>query len=202
MSRTTTPRGKIVRKYGENIFGNPKFDKLLAKKPYPPGAHGKKMHRKTSDYGNQLKEKQKLKAVYDVAERQFRNYYETARKEKTATGAKLLQILESRLDNLVYRSGFASTRPAARQLVKHGHVLVDGRKTDVPSYLVKPDQVITLSPKAQKMPQILELLQNKNINLPKWLNRKAMAVKFIKPPDRDQIDINIQEQLIVEYYSR
>lgn len=202
MTRTTKARGKIVRKFGENIFGNPQYDKVLARKPHPPGAHGRKRTRRPSDYGLQLKEKQKLKAIYDVAERQFKGYYQTARKTRTSTGEKLLQILESRLDNLVYRAGFAPTRSAARQLVNHGHILVDSRKIDIPSYLVKPSQVISLNQKAQKIPLVAEILQNKDVNVPKWLKRKAIAAKLERLPDRDEIDINIQEQLIVEFYSR
>ena len=202
MARTTQPRGKLVRKYGENIFGNKKFDKILAKKPYPPGTHGKKLRRRQSDYGLQLNEKQKLKAVYDIGERQFKRYYQTARKTKTGTGEKLLQILESRLDNLTFRAGFAPTRPAARQLVGHGNILVDNKKVDIPSYLVKPGQVVSLSKKAQKIPFVIDALQNKDINIPKWIKRQAIAAKLERLPDRDEIDINIQEQLIVEFYSR
>jgi small subunit ribosomal protein S4 len=202
MARTTGSRAKIVRKFGENIFGQAKFDKILAKKPHPPGVHGKKFSRRPSDYGLQLKEKQKLRAVYDVGEAQFRRYYDTARKTQTATGEKLLQILESRLDNLIYRVGFLPTRAAARQLINHGHILVDSKKVDIPSYLVKPNQVISLSVKAQKMPLIASRLQDKEIITPKWLKKKAVAAQLVRLPERDEIDINIQEQLIVEYYSR
>jgi len=202
MARTTQPRGKLVRKYGENIFGNKKFDKILAKKPYPPGTHGKKLRRRQSDYGLQLNEKQKLKAVYDIGERQFKRYYQTARKTRTGTGEKLLQILESRLDNLTFRAGFAPTRPAARQLVGHGNILVDNKKVDIPSYLVKPGQVVSLSKKAQKIPFVIDALQNKDINIPKWIKRQAIAAQLKRLPERDEIDINIQEQLIVEFYSR
>jgi small subunit ribosomal protein S4 len=202
MSRSTKPKGKLVRKFQENIFGHSKFDKILARKPHPPGSHGKKMRRRRSDYGTQLNEKQKLKSIYDLSERQFRRYYQMARKAKAGTGEKLLQTLESRLDNLVFRAGFVPTRSAARQLVTHGHVLVDQKKLSLPSYLVKPGQVISLSPKAQKLPLVTETLQNKDIVIPKWLKRQAVAAKLLKLPERDQIDINIQEQLIVEFYSR
>jgi len=202
MARTTKPRGKIVRRFGENIFGSPKFDKILARKPHRPGVHGKKLTRRPSDYSHQLKEKQKLKAIYDVSERQFKNYYQTARKTQTATGEKLLQILESRLDNLVYRAGFVPTRPAARQLVNHGHILVDNKKVDIPSYLVKLGQVISLNNQGQKIPLVIEMLKNKDVNVPKWLKRKAIAAKLERLPERDEFDLNIQEQLIVEFYSR
>ncbi len=202
MARTTKPRGKIVRRFGENIFGSPKFDKILARKPHRPGIHGKKFTRRPSDYSHQLKEKQKLKAIYDVSERQFKNYYQTARKTQTATGEKLLQILESRLDNLVFRAGFAPTRPAARQLVNHGHILVNNKKVDIPSYMVKLGQVISLNSQGQKIPLVIEMLRNKDVNVPKWLKRKAIAAKLERLPERDEFDLNIQEQLIVEFYSR
>ena len=202
MARSMTPKGKLVRKFGENIFGTKQMDKVLARKPHPAGTHGKKMHRRLSDYGIQLKEKQKLRSIYGVLEKQFRRYYNTARKEKAATGTKLLQILESRLDNLVFRAGFAKTRPAARQMVNHGNVLVDNKKLNIPSYLVKPGQVITLSAKAQKNPQVVDLLQQKDYQLPKYIQRKAIVAKYDRLPERDEIDVIIQEQLIVEYYSR
>ena len=200
MARNTTSKGKLVRRFNQNIFGTKQLDKVLARKPHPPGVHGKKMRRRLSDYGMQLKEKQKLKAIYGILEKQFKHYYDTARIEKAATGTKLLQILESRLDNLIYRAGFTSTRPAARQLVTHGHVLVDNKKLTIPSYLVKPGQVISISQKAAKNPQISVLLAKKDLNIPKYLKRKAIAAQYVILPDRDQIDIDIQEQLIVEFY--
>jgi small subunit ribosomal protein S4 len=160
------------------------------------------MKRRLSSYGGQLKEKQKLKAIYDVAEKQFRHYYDTARKTQTATGEKLLQILESRLDNVVFRGGFAATRAMARQLVNHGHVLVDGKRMSIPSCLIKLGQVVSLGAKAQKIPLIAKMLENKELNLPKWFKRQAVAVRFDRLPKREEIDVNIQEQLIVEFYSR
>lgn len=202
MSRTIRARSRIVRKFNENIFGQKKFDKILARKPQPPGMHGKKLRRRFSDYSQQLKEKQKLKAIYDVGETQFRGYFTTARKTQTATGEKLLQILESRLDNLIYRAGFAPTRAFARQLTNHGHVLVDNKKISVPSALIKPGQVVSLKVKAAQIPLVKQQLENKDINVPKWLKRQAIAAKFDRFPKREEIDVNIQEQLIVEFYSR
>lgn len=202
MSRTTQPKGKIVRYFGENIFNQPKLAKVLAKKPYGPGAHGQKLRRRRSDYAAQLKEKQKLKAIYDMAERPFRRYYQTARKTQTATGTKLLQILESRLDNVVFRAGFAPTRAASRQLVNHGHINVDSQKVTTPSYLVKPGQVVSLAESGQKIPLVKALLASKDVTIPKWLKRQAIAAKIERWPERDEIDVNIQEQLIVEFYSR
>lgn len=202
MSRTIRARAKLVRKFKENIFGNPKFDRILAKKPYPPGAHGKKMRRRLSDYGQQLEEKQKLRLMYDLSEKQFHALYLVARKTQAATGEKLLQLLESRLDTVVYRAGFAATLAAARQLVNHGHVTVDNQKIDIASYRVKTGQVIGLSAKGQKIPQVAALLSAKENQPPKWLKRKAALVKLERLPERKELNLNIQEQLIVEYYSR
>jgi len=202
MSRTTGPRAKIVRKFKENLFGNPKFDRILAKKPYPAGAHGKKLRRRLSDFGQQLEEKQKLRLMYDLTEKQFQRLYREARKTQAATGERLLQFLETRLDSVVYRAGFASTLAAARQLVNHGHVMVDNRKLDVASYRVKPGQVVGLTGKAQKIPQVTALLANKDNQPPHWLKRQAALVKLERLPERKELNLNTQEQLIVEYYSR
>jgi small subunit ribosomal protein S4 len=202
MSRTTRSRARLVRKFKENIFGNPKFDKILAKKPYAPGAHGKKLQRRLSSYGQQLHEKQKLRLTYDLSEKQFKRLYGQARKTQAATGEKLLQLLETRLDTLVWRSGFAPTLAAARQLVNHGHVTVDNKKINIPSYQAKLGQVIGLSAKGQKIPLVAELLAKKDQETPKWLKKKAALVKVERLPERAELDINIQEQLIVEYYSR
>ena len=202
MSRVTRARGKLVRKFKENIFGNPKFDRLLAKKPYPAGAHGKKMRRRMSDYGQQLEEKQKLRAMYGLTEKPFRHLYDLARKTQAATGEKLLQLLESRLDSVVYRAGFAATLASARQLVAHGHITVENAKLNIASYQVKIGQVVGLSAKAQKTPQVAALLADKNNQPPAWLKRQAAMVKLERLPERKELNLNIQEQLIVEYYSR
>ena len=202
MSRTTRARAKLVRKFKENIFGNPKFDRILAKKPYPPGAHGKKMRRRLSDFGQQLEEKQKLRFMYDLSEKQFHTLYLVARKTQAATGEKLLQLLESRLDTVVYRAGFAPTLAAARQLVNHGHITVDNKKIDIASYLVKIGQVVGLSGKGQKIPQVAALLEQKDNQPSAWLKRKAALVKLDRLPERKELNLNIQEQLIVEFYSR
>jgi len=202
MSRVTRARGKLVRKFKENIFGNPKFDRLLAKKPYPAGAHGKKMRRRMSDYGQQLEEKQKLRAMYGLTENPFRHLYDLARKTQAATGEKLLQLLESRLDSVVYRAGFAATLASARQLVSHGHITVENAKLNIASYQVKIGQVVGLSAKAQKTPQVAALLADKNNQPSAWLKRQAAMVKLERLPEREELNLNIQEQLIVEYYSR
>src|SRR3989338_2740768 len=172
------------------------------KKPYPPGAHGKKMRRRLSDYGQQLEEKQKLRLMYDLSEKQFHTLYLLARKTQAATGEKLLQLLESRLDTVVYLSRFAPTLGAAPQVVNRGHVTVDNQKIDIASYRVKIGQVVGLSGKGQKIPQVAALLSAKDNQPPQWLKRKAVLVKLERLPERKELNLNIQEQLIVEYYSR
>ena len=151
MSKVDTPKGKLVRKFGENIFGNPKYDNLLNKKPYTPGQHGPNRRRRLSNYGVQLQEKQKIKAMYGVLERQFRNYFHKAEKMNGETGTNLLQLLECRLDNIVYRLGFASTRAEARQLVSHKAVEVNGSTVNVPSYQLSPGDSVNLRQKAKML---------------------------------------------------
>ena len=150
MAKSSTPRGKLVRKFGENIFGNPKYDRLLNKKPYTPGQHGAKRRRRPSNYGVQLREKQKIKAMYGLLERQFRNYFHKAEKMTGETGTNLLQLLECRLDNVVYRLGLASTRAQARQLVSHAHFLLNNRKCNYPSSSVKPGDIIHVRDRSKK----------------------------------------------------
>ena len=144
MSKSKISKGKLVRKFGENIFGNPKFDNLLNKKPYTPGQHGPTRRKRLSNYGQQLKEKQKTKAMYGVLEKQFRNYYKEATRMPGITGENLLVLLESRIDNVIYRAGFAATRPQARQLVSHRHFKLNGKLVDIPSIQVKPGDKIEL----------------------------------------------------------
>ena len=159
MARYTGPRTRIVRKFGEAIFG---ADKVLSKKNYPPGQHGNSRKRKTSEYGIQLREKQKAKYTYGVLEKQFRNLFEKASRSKGITGEVLLQLLEGRLDNMVYRLGMAPTRAAARQLVSHRHITVDGSVVNIPSYSVKPGQVIGVREKSKSMEVIADALSGFN----------------------------------------
>ena len=149
MSKVDTPKGKLVRKFGENIFGNPKYDALLNKKPYMPGQHGPNRRRRLSNYGVQLQEKQKIKAMFGVLEKQFRNYFHKAEKMYGDTGTNLLQLLECRLDNVVYRLGFASTRSQSRQLVSHSHFLLNNRKCNIPSAAIKPGDMIQVRDKSK-----------------------------------------------------
>ena len=159
MARYTGPKTKIARKFGEPIFGD---DKVLAKKNYPPGQHGQNRRRKTSEYGSQLREKQKAKYTYGVLERQFRNLFEKAARTKGITGEVLLQLLESRLDNVVYRLGLAASRPAARQLVLHKHICVNGKTVNIPSYRVMPGDVVTVREKSKSLEVIADCVAGFN----------------------------------------
>ena len=205
MAKLKTPRGKLVRKFGENIFGNPKFDRILNRKPYKAGQHGQTRRRRLSNYGTQLMEKQKIKVLYGVLEKQFRNYFEKADKMVGETGTNLMQLLEQRLDNVVYRLGFAPTRPAARQLVNHAHFLVNNRKMNISSYNVKPGDVIEVRDKSKKMDIILESMRRikGDIDL-SWLelDKAKLRGTFVDVPDRDEMQLTVNEQLVVELYSK
>ena len=205
MAKSNVPKGKLVRKFGENIFGNPKYDSLLNKKPYTPGQHGPTRRRRLSNYGIQLREKQKIKAMYGVLERQFRNYFHKAEKMNGETGTNLLQLLECRLDNVVYRLGFASTRAQARQLVSHAHFLLNNRKCNYPSASVKPGDVIQVRDKSKKMEFIMESMKRikGDIELP-WLelDKAKMTGSFMAVPERDEMALTVNEQMVVELYSK
>ena len=205
MAKSNGARGKLVRKFGENIFGNAKYDRLLNKKPYAPGQHGQSRRRRLSNYGVQLNEKQKIKFMYGLLEKQFSNYYKKAEQMVGETGTNLLQLLECRLDNVVYRLGFAPSRPAARQLVSHRHFVVNGRSVNIPSFQVKPGDVIHVRNKSKKMDIILESMRRikGDIELP-WLelDKAKMSGTFIAVPERDQMNLTVNEQLVVELYSK
>ncbi len=202
MARYTGPSLKQSRRIGIDLGHKTNSLKVAKRLNIPPGFHGRKGTKKISDFGLQLKEKQKVKWMYGVLEKQFKKYYEMATKNPTATGQAMLIILERRLDNVVYRLNFAPTRRSARQIVAHGHIKVNNQKTNIPSYLVKVGDVISLSDKAQKIPASAELLKDKKFVPPSWLKRKAAVGKVENQPERDHIDLEINEQLIVEYYSR
>lgn len=201
MARYIGPKSKIARKFGEAIFGP---DKVLSRKNFPPGQHGKTRRKKTSEYGIQLREKQKAKYTYGVLEKQFRNLFEKATRTKGIKGEVLLQLLESRLDNVVYRMGMSPTRAGARQLVSHRHITVDGKVVNVASYLLKPGQVIAVREKDKSMEVILNSLNGFNHSKYPWLEWDAAGLsgKFLHRPDRADIPENIKEQLIVELYSK
>lgn len=201
MARYIGPKSKIARKFGEAIFGP---DKVLAKRNYPPGQHGQNRRKKTSEYGIQLREKQKAKYTYGVLERQFRIMFEKAQRSKGITGEILLQLLESRLDNVVYRLGLAPTRSAARQLVSHRHITLDGRLVNIPSCQVKPGQVVAVREKSKSLEVIVESLNGFNHSKYPWMewNAASMSGKYLHIPTREDIPENIKEQLIVELYSK
>ena len=201
MARYTGPKSKIARKFGEPIFGP---DKAQARRNFPPGQHGNSRKRKTSEYGIQLREKQKAKYTYGVLEKQFRNLFEKAQTKKGITGEILLQLLECRLDNVVYRLGIAPTRAAARQLVSHKHIVVDGAVVNIPSYAVKQGQVIGVREKNKSMIVITDSLNGFNHSKYPWLewDNNSMSGKFLHIPERADIPENIKEQLIVELYSK
>lgn len=201
MARYTGPKSKIARKFGEPIFG---ADKVLSKKNYPPGQHGNNRRRKTSEYGLQLREKQMAKYTYGVLERQFRNLFKTAQRSGGVTGEVLLQLLESRLDNVVFRLGIAPTRAAARQLVSHKHIVVDGQVVNIPSYTVKPGQTVGVRERDKSMEVIVNSLAGVNHSKYPWIewDQSSMTGKFLNMPTRAEIPEPIKEQLIVELYSK
>ncbi|RMF28800.1 MAG: 30S ribosomal protein S4 [Bacteroidetes bacterium] len=204
MARYTGPRAKKARAFGEPIFG---FQKAFEKKKYPPGMHGNsRRRRQKSDYALQLMEKQKAKYTYGVLERQFRNLFEKAsRKKDGVTGEVLLQYLEARLDNTVFRLGIAPTRRAARQLVSHKHITVNGVVTNIPSYLLRPGDIVAVRGKSQKLEVIQESVKGKSdVRKYPWLefNPEKMQGIFLNYPEREQIPEKINEQLIVELYSK
>ena len=201
MARYTGPKTKIARKFGEPIFGD---DKVLAKKNYPPGQHGQNRRRKQSEYGLQLREKQKAKYTYGVLERQFRNLFEKAERSKGITGEVLLQFLESRLDNIVYRLGLAASRPAARQLVLHKHICVNGKTVNIPSYRVMPGDVVTVREKSKSLEVIADCLTGFNHSRYPWIewDESIKGGKYLHLPQREDIPETIKEQLIVELYSK
>lgn len=202
MARYTGPKTKIARKFGEPIFGS---DKYFEKRNYPPGMHGAAARRKkVSEYGTQLKEKQKAKYTYGVLEKQFRKTFELARRKEGVTGLILMQLMESRLDNLVYRLGIAPTRAAARQLVSHRHITVNGEILNIPSYLAKVGDVIGVREKSKSLEVITNSVEGRSTSSHAWLEWDAakMCGKFLNYPTREEIPENINEQLIVELYSK
>ena len=201
MARYTGPKTRIARKFGEAIFGP---DKVLSKKNYPPGQHGANKRRKTSEYGIQLREMQKAKYTYGVLEKQFRNLFEKASRTKGIKGEVLLQLLEARLDNVVYRLGMAPTRAAARQLVSHKHIIVDGKVVNIPSFSVKPGQIVGVREKAKSLEVIADALSGFNHSKYPWIewDEASKSGKFLHLPERADIPENIKEQLIVELYSK
>ena len=204
MARMTKARGKVVRRLGVNIFGNPKYDRLLKKKPQSPGEPKKGRVRQT-EYGRQLVEKQKLKFAYGLSERQFRNLFEKAKAMKGVTGTNMLVLLERRLDNVVYRMGMASSRYQARQLVSHGHILLNGRKVTIPSALVRANDSLSVRDRKATRDLVRRLLaDNASRPVPPWLvvSKDDMVGTISILPTRDLIPTVAEEQLVVEFYSK
>lgn len=200
MARYIGPKRRLSRREGMALFS--KDAKSIERKgAIPPGQHGLRARRRVSEYGLQLREKQKMKRIFGVLEKQFQRYYKQASKVKGSTGLKMLELLETRLDNVVYRLGFATSRMNARQLVSHGHVSVDGKKVNIPSYQVAVSKTIAISAKMVDNTQVKKSLEI-NLALPEWLERKATVGRALRLPTRDEMEQGIDEQLIVEYYSR
>lgn len=202
MARYIGPKSKISRKFGEAIYGP---DKAFEHKNYPPGMHGNsKRRKKVSEYGTQLREKQKAKYMYGVLERQFRNLFEKAHSHKGVTGTVLLQLLESRLDNVVYRLGIAPSRAAARQLVSHKHIVINGSVVNVPSYTIRPGEIVGVREKSKSLVAITDALAVHRHNKYPWLewDSEAKTGRFLNVPNREEIPEVIKEQLIVELYSK
>ena len=205
MSRYTGPKARISRRLGTNIFGTAGETKALDKRPYPPGEHGRTRRRgNVSEYLLQMQEKQKARFSYGLSERQFRNLYEEANRREGVTGENMLRYLELRLDNVVYRSGWGVTRPQSRQLVNHGHIEVNGKRVDIPSYRVRKGEVISLSTKAQAL---IVVTWNRDVldrTPPPWLETGAEGAQVTvrELPLREHIDVPVREQLIVELYSK
>ena len=204
MARYTGPKVKISRRLGVNIFENDKGQRMLDRKPYPPGEHGRARRRQPSEYLLQLQEKQKAKYIYGLLERQFSNLYKEANRQQGVTGENLLRMLELRLDNVTFRSGWASTRPQARQFVGHGMVDVNGKRVTIPSYRLRRGDVVTLREKARGMIVIRHNLDTLDRRQPEWLDvgEDSFTATVRELPARTQIDVPVREQLIVELYSK
>lgn len=199
------PKAKVMRRFGVALAASPKYQRILEKRPNPPGQHGGRAKRKkVGAYGSRLFEKQKLKAFYGVAERQIRRYVAEAMRQQGPTGTNLLRILEQRLDAVVYRLGFAPSIWAARQLVGHGHVLVNGKRVDIPSYHVRPNDTLTLSERFKRSRQMAIWLERGGIVPPAYLelDRDQLSGRLVRVPERDEIPVPIDDRLIVEFYSR
>ena len=200
MARYTGPANKKSRRLGFSTLEN---GKDLARRPYAPGQHGKDHRRKLSEYGIQMQEKQKVRILYGLNEKQFRRTFERASKMKGIAGENLLVLLESRLDNMVYRLGMARTRRSARQIVNHGHILVNGKKVDIPSYTTKVGDIISVKENSKNHPSIIDSLeQNRTVPAFLEMDKKNLTGKYLRTPERSELNPEVNEQLIVEFYNR
>ncbi len=200
------PKARVQRRFGEVLAPRPKYQRILEKRGYPPGDHGKEKSFRSgrrSDYGMQLGEKQKLAFIYNVRESQMRRYFLRARRQPGNTGENMLRLLERRLDNLVYRAGFAATIWAARQLVNHGHITVNGAKVDLPSFQVNPGMTIGISEKMRKNVHVIESVESQVYNLSYLsVDKNGLSATFTSLPERAEIPVPVTEQLIIEFYNR
>jgi len=201
MARYTGPKHKLARREGVNILDKTS-QSLQRRLNVPPGIHGRKRKRRLSEYGTQLREKQKAKATYGLLEKQFKKLVQTVQKRKGETGEMIVSLLETRLDNLVYRLGFAKSRTMARQFVSHGHIFVNGKKVNIPSYEVKVDDIISISTTIQKNPVVLELLKDKEIKILPFIKKEGVSGKLVRMPKKEDLEVPFDLQLIIEYYSR
>ncbi len=208
MARYRDANCKLCRREGEKLFlkGSRCYSEKCAfeRRPHAPGQHGQRMRRKVSEYGLQLREKQKVRRMYGLMEKQFHRYFEIADRKPGVTGENLMRLLEMRLDNIIYRLGFAPSRKSARQLVRHGHILVNDRRVDIPSYLVRPQDVIKVNEASKKMDIVHGALKDQRGELISWLrlNKAGLEGELLEYPKRDEIPVNATEQLIVELYSK
>ena len=202
MGRYTGPKHKLARREGINLLEKDSSSLARRLNVPPGGLKGRKMKRRLSEYGQQLREKQKAKVIYGLLEKQFKSLIQKVAKQKGETGELLISLLETRLDNVVFRLGFAKTRAMARQFVSHGHVLVNGKKLNIPAYPVKINDVVALSVKVQKNPQVLKLLEEKERIVLSFLERKGIAGKLVRMPKREDVQSPFDLQMIIEYYSR
>ena len=206
MNRKNIAKGKMVRRFGVNIFEQPKYDKLLKRKPNPPGMHGRSRKGKVTEYGKQLVEKQKVKFTYGVSERQLTNIFREAKRHHGVAGHNLLALLERRIDNVVYRAGFAISRAHARQIVSHGVIILNGRRVTVPSITLRANDELRVKDKDSLRKLVRSNIERTSTlrNLPTWIevNADALQVKVTRPPARDEIPTLANEQMIVEYYSK
>lgn len=202
MARYIGPKIKKSRRLGQDLGHKQNLQKVARRLSIIPGQHGRRGMKRQSEYGQQLAEKQKVRYTYGVQERQLRRYFTTAQRTPQATGIELLRLLERRLDNVVYRLCFAPTRALARQLVSHGHVFVDQKKITIPSYRVAIDDIITLSSRALEIPDVKASMASKERETPKWMQKVAGAGKISRLPEKEDIDVAVDEQLLVEFYSR
>lgn len=200
MARYTGPKHRLARREGVNILDKTSAS-LQRRLNIPPGQHGRKRKKRLSEFGQQLREKQKAKAMYGLFEKQFKKLFRYVESQKAETGELLIAFLETRLDNLVYRLGFARSRSGARQLVSHGHVLVNDKRVNIPSYVVKVDDVISISPKAQKNPAVLQAMEERK-EFVSFVERKGALGKLLKLPKKEDLEVPFNTQLIIEYYSR